>query len=217
MSGRERRASQAAAVFWRDVAAAGIELRTARLSAGLTMEAVGRAAGVSRSTVLRTERGRPPGPRPDVLARHASAVGLRARLRLYPDGSPLRDAGQVDLMRRLRVRVGSAARWATEVPIPLERDPRAIDAVLTYPEWRCGIEFIVRLYDCQGQLRPIHLKQRDAGLQRMVVVVRATHANRRAVRAAGSYLAEAFPLGTRATLAALEAGRDPGVNGLVLL
>lgn len=209
--------TQASALFWRDVSTAGIELRTARLSAGLTMETVGRAAGISRTTVMRTERGRPPGPRPDVLARQAAAVGLRARLRLYPDRSPLRDAGQIDLMRRMRDRIGSGPRWATEVPIPLEHDPRAIDAVLTYPDWRCGIEFLVRLHDCQAQLRAIHLKQRDAGLHRMVVVVRATHANRHAVRAAGPYLAEAFPLGTRATLAAMDAGRDPGMNGLVLL
>ena len=172
---------------------------------------------MSHPRLRRIERGRLPAPRPDVLARHAAAVGLRARLKLYPEGSPLRDAGQVELMRRLRERVGSAGRWAIEVPIPLDRDQRAFDAVLTFDGWRCGVELITRLYDCQAQLRAIHLKQRDAGLQRMVAVVRASHANRRAVRAAGPYLAEAFPIGTRATLAALDAGVDPGANGLVLL
>lgn len=210
--------SQASHLFWRDVVTAGAELRTARLAAGLTLESVGRAIGVSHVTVLRTERGIAPGPRPDVLARHAAAVGLRARLKLYPEGSPLRDAGQVELMRRFRARLGSApARWATEVPIPTDRDQRAFDAVLTFDGWRCGVELITRLHDCQAQLRAIHLKQRDAALDRMVVVVRATHANRRAVRAAGPYLAEAFPADTRITLAALSGGVDPGANGLVLL
>lgn len=209
--------SQASHLFWRDVATAGAELRTARLAAGLTLESVGRAIGVSHVTVLRTERGVAPGPRPDVLARHAAAVGLRARLKLYPEGSPLRDAGQIELMRRLRERIGSVPRWATEVPIPADRDQRAFDAVLSYDGWRCAVELITRLHDCQAQLRAIHLKQRDAGLHRMVAVVRASHANRRAVRAAGPYLAEAFPIGTRATLAALGAGLDPGANGLVLL
>jgi len=60
-------------------------------------------------------------------------------------------------------------------------------------------------------------KQRDSGVSSMVLVVAATHANRRAVAEAGSVLRAAFPLGTRAILAALRSGRDPGGNGLVFL
>jgi len=50
----------------------------------------------------------------------------------------------------------------------------------------------------------------------MFIVVPVTHANRRAIREAGAYLAEGCPLGTR-RLSALAAGRDPGGNGIVLL
>ena len=120
-------------------------------------------------------------------------------------------------MIRFRERIGDVGRWTTEVPVPIPGDPRAIDAVLTLERCRCGIEFIMRLHDCQAQLRPIHLKQRDAQLDRMIVVVPATHANRRAIHEAGPYLAEAFPLGTRRILSALTAGLDPGGNGIVLL
>ncbi len=61
------------------------------------------------------------------------------------------------------------------------------------------------------------MKARDLGVGRVVVVVNVTEANRRALGAAVDVLAVSFPLGTRATLAALSAGRDPAANGLVLL
>ena len=54
-------------------------------------------------------------------------------------------------------------------------------------------------------------------MSRLVVVVRATHHNRTALGSAADVLATTFPLGTRATLAALAAGEDPGENGIVLL
>ena len=151
-----------------------------------------------------------------LLARHAAAVGLRARIRLYPGGGPLRDAGQVALIRRFRERVGNPGRWAFEVPIPLANDQRALDAVLTVAGGRIGLEFYVRLADCQAQLRAANLKQRDAGLDRMVIVVKATHANRRALGEAASAIADAFPGTTRRLLAALAAGEVPPANGVIL-
>ena len=36
------------------------------------------------------------------LARHGAAVGLRLHARFYPTGGGLRDAAQLDLLRRLR-------------------------------------------------------------------------------------------------------------------
>jgi predicted AlkP superfamily phosphohydrolase/phosphomutase len=49
------------------------------------------------------------------------------------------------------------------------------------------------------------------------MLIKASHANRAALATAADVLATAFPLTTRATLAALTAGEDPGENGLVLL
>jgi hypothetical protein len=80
-----------------------------------------------------------------------------------------------------------------------------------------GLEFVTRFHDCQAQLRSGLQKQRDAGLLRLVFVVKATHANRRAVAAAADLIATTFPLGTRAVLAALRSSRDPGANGLIFI
>ena len=121
----------------------------------------------------------------------------------------MRDAGQVALIRRFRERIGHAGRWAFEVPIPVPGDQRALDAVVTVESGRIGIEFYVRLADCQAQLRAAHLKQRDAGLDRMLIVVKATHANRRALREAAPAIADTFPGTTRSLLATLSAGELP--------
>jgi len=151
-----------------------------------------------------------------LLARHAAAVGLRTRIRLFPGDGALRDAGQVALIRRFRERIGNAGRWAFEVPIPLPGDQRALDAVLAVAGGRIGLEFYVRLADCQAQLRAAHLKQRDADLDRMVIVVKATHANRRALREAARAIADTFPGSMRHLLATLAAGELPPANGVIL-
>jgi hypothetical protein len=81
---------------------------------------------------------------------------------------------------------------------------------------RIGLEFYVRLADCQAQLRAAHLKQRDAELDRMVIVVKATHANRRALREAAPAIADTFPGSTRRLLAVLAAGEVPTTDGVIL-
>jgi transcriptional regulator with XRE-family HTH domain len=217
MPSHERRLSRAEWQMRRDVEEAARELRMARLREGLTLRRVGQSAQMSFITIHRTERAERPWPRPEMLARHAAAVGLRARIKLYPGDDPIRDAGQVALIRRLRERIGQVGKWEFEVPIPQMMDQRAIDAVLTLPAGRVGFEAWVRLADAQAQLRAAHLKQRDAELARMVVVVKATHANRRALAAAGAGAFEAFPGSTRRILAALSAGQIPDANGVVLI
>lgn len=218
MGNRERRIPRAVALVRHDLIEAGVDLRTARLRAGLTAADVAAAIGSSESSVLRTERAVQPGVRPEVLARHAAALGMRARIHVYPDGDPIRDAAQVALMRAFRQRIGTAAPMTLESLVDgSERDRRAFDAILTLPGCRCGLEFYTRFHDCQAQVRAAHLKFRDAGVDRLTLVVKATHANRLAVAAAADILATTFPMGTRHVLAALSAGRDPGGNGLVLL
>jgi hypothetical protein len=170
--------------------------------------------GVSHATVLRNERGYRGVP-PTLLAKHAAAVGLRVRIKLYPEGEPIRDAGQVALIRRFREHVGERGRWTFEVPIPLPGDQRALDAVLTLPAGRIGMEFYTRLADVQAQLRTANLKKRDADLDRLVVVIQATRANRRAVREAGSVMAD-FPGSGRRLLTALVAGEMPTADGIII-
>ena len=220
MPSRERRSSRAAASMDRDLSRAGEELREARLRAGLRLEDVGAAIGVSPATILRTERAVGPGVRPPLLSAHAAAVGLRARVLLFPAGEPLHDAPQVKLLRSFRERIGSSVPMDLERPvvlIPGSGDRRAFDAVLRLPGCECGIECYTRFHDCQAQVRAALLKQRDAQLCRLILVVAATRANRVAVSGAADLIASAFPLVTRSVLASLRQGHDPGANGLVFI
>lgn len=220
MTSRERRATRATFSMRRDVRKAGDDLREARLRAGLTLEQVATAIGVSAPTVLRTERAIGPGARPELLAGHAEAVGLRARLLLYPADDPIRDSAQVRLIRSFRGAIGPLASMDLERPVVLtagSTDRRAFDAVIRLPSGECGVECYTRFHDCQAQLRAALLKQRDAQLGRLLIVVRGTHTNRRSVAAAADLIRLNFPLGTRAVLLALRAGRDLEANGIVML
>jgi transcriptional regulator with XRE-family HTH domain len=214
MPNREQRLARAASWMGRDLDDAASELRQARRRAGLTAQAVASVLGVSHPTVLRNERGYRGMP-PILLAKHAAVVGLRVRIKLYPDGEAVRDAGRVALIRRFREEMGEHGKWAFEVPIPRSGDQRALDAVLTVAGGRIGLEFYTRLADVQAQLRAANLKKRDAELDRLVVVVQATRANRRALREAGTVLVD-FPGSGRRLLATLAAAEVPATDGVIL-
>jgi transcriptional regulator with XRE-family HTH domain len=216
MPNRVRRIDEAAATGRRLQADLGAELRNARLAGGLRQVAVARAIGMSNARVSRVEHGLLRGLSIADLARHGAAVGLRLHARFYPTGGGLRDAAQLDLLRRLRARIGDRWRWQLESPLPIPGDQRAFDALLTGAT-TVAVEAITRLHDAQAQLRAAALKQRDGGVPRLVILLSATLHNRTAVASAGDVLATTFPLGTRATLNALSQGQDPGDNGIVLL
>src|SRR5436189_5271363 len=99
--GPVRRAMQTAAEDDRRIRT---DLRNGRLTAGLSRETVGRAIGLPRSVVERIESG----TRRTTLAESAAfgaAVGTDVRMRAYPAGDALRDAGQLRLLERLRSRL----------------------------------------------------------------------------------------------------------------
>ncbi len=54
-------------------------------------------------------------------------------------------------------------------------------------------------------------------IDRLIVLVSATNANRLALRTAEPILRQTYPLAGRRLLAALSAGLDPGANGVLFL
>jgi len=188
-------------------------IRQARRAAGLTQTVVARRGKLSQATVSRIERGATAASVDD-LAALASVVGLDLVVKLYPGGSPVRDAAHVRIMSRLKALLPAAMRLAAEVPIPIPGDQRAVDAMVVDPPLRVGFELESRLLDAQGLARRVALKQRDARLARMVLVVPDTPANRAAAASGQATLDAGFPVGHRATLAALRAGELPKGNGI---
>jgi transcriptional regulator with XRE-family HTH domain len=193
------------------------EIRLARIISGLRQTDLARATRTTQARVSRVERGVAADIGLPELARLAGAVGLRLAARCYPSGEPLRDAGQIALLERLRLQIAPAWGWRTEVPVSTPRDLRAVDAVLTLGGCSIAVEAWTRLADLQAQSRSAQLKRRDIDATRLIILLADTWANRRACRSASDHILASFPLGTRATLAALRAGRDPGADGIVMM
>jgi transcriptional regulator with XRE-family HTH domain len=194
----------------------GNELANARQAAGISQAALARALGWSQSKVSRIECGQRASVTLDEIACFASLVGLQFSPRLFVGGPRLRDATQLGTIESYR-RFVSSCGWdcRIEEPLPITGDPRAFDLVIRRRAVRVAHEFISRLRDAQGQVRPILVKQRDAGVGSLILVLRDTVENRRAVGEAGAMLTDVFPLGPRALLTAIREGRDPGGNGIV--
>jgi transcriptional regulator with XRE-family HTH domain len=195
----------------------GRELRLARVTAGKTQRHVAHRLGTSQSRVSTIERGRCASATVLQLSRHAASVGLRLHIAAYPGGRRLLDAPQLALLNRFRARIAAIWRWEQEVPVPIEGDLRAADARITGGGSTVVVEAITRLADVQAQTRAAQLKRRDLGAQRLILLLAATAANRRAVREAGPALSDAFPITARAALEALAVGRDPGGDALIFL
>lgn len=194
----------------------GRELRVARMTSGRSQASVATRLGASQSWVSLAERGRLPLAVPD-LARHAAAVGLTTWIRLFPDGRLLLDAPQLALLARFRPRLHANWTWDVEVTMPDARDLRAADCRITIPGCSIVVEAITRLVDVQAQVRAAQRKRRDLAATRLILLLAATRANRRATHEAGAPLLEAFPMSPRVALQALAEGRDPGGDVILIL
>jgi transcriptional regulator with XRE-family HTH domain len=189
----------------------------ARTQAGLSLRAVADAAHVDHVQLWKLERGRHSGLEIEAIAALGSVVGLDVRLRAFPGGDAIRDAGQQRLLERLRREIHPDLRWRTEVPLAVSGDLRAWDAVIGGRGWAVAVESETVLIDLQAVERRLELKRRDdAGrIDHLVLLVADTPRNRAALASAPAAFA-ALPARTRAVLATIRAGRLPPSDGIVI-
>jgi len=180
------------------------------------LRAAGAAAGISHSSFGRIERGLIHSVSIDRLCRAAAAVGLRLSIRFYPSGDPVRDSAHSRLLVGFRGRLPTGTPWATEVPLPIPGDLRALDAQATLDRV-VGIEAETHLTDLQALERRLALKKRDAHLDRLVLLVADTKHNREVLGIHREALRSGFPLDTRGMLAHLGRGLAPPADGIVIL
>lgn len=194
----------------------GLVVLEARKGAGVTQKVLSAAVGISRSYLSRIEHGHVRNLNLALATRLCAVLGLDLVVKAYPSGAPIRDAGQVQLLQRFDREVSPAYRRRNEAGTSIPGDPRAWDRRLDGPV-SIGVEGETRLADVQALERKLSLKQRDSGVERLILVVRDSRHNREVLRLTMPTLRQTFPLGTREVLAALRAGRDPGANGIVVL
>jgi transcriptional regulator with XRE-family HTH domain len=214
---RTRRIDRARWKADRSLSLIGDELRETRLSAALTQRELGRVIGLSPAEISRIERGRSPQVPYRTLVLVAGALGLDLPLRPFPNGDPIRDAGQLELLARFRAVVGDGYRHRTEVPLGIPGDRRAWDEVLERDGWSIPVEAETRLRDTQALRRRLALKCRDAHVDALLLVVADSRHNRHVLRLAQDDFAESFPSGGRDALAALRRGDRPASSAVLLV
>ncbi len=192
------------------------EARTARLLAGLSQRDVAGSLDISRSQYSRIERGRSPDLTLDMAIRLFTVLGHDLAVRAYPSGDPIRDAAQSALLGRLCARCHPSIRWATEVPLPIPGDLRAWDATAIWTV-RIGIEAETRVRDLQALERRLALKQRDGGMDRVLLLVLDSRLNRQVLHQHADWVMTRFPVPGRRALELLGAAVDPGGDALILL
>jgi transcriptional regulator with XRE-family HTH domain len=188
-----------------------------RLNLGLTQRSVAAALGISPSKLARWEHDRPPHPTILDAAAWLNVLSLDLVLKTYPGSARLRDTAHVRLVSRFLAVVPASVPRRLEAPIPIARDLRAWDVLLTLGQSRVGVAVETRLRDWQELLRREQHKARDSGVHHLILVLANTHWNRRAVEEAGVALRTELPLDGRAIRSALRLRRDPGAGGLLFL
>ena len=201
MATRDRPIDRAAMRTGHDLVRIGEEVRIARLSWGLSQARVARAAGGSQAQVSRLEHGRVRHVDVVMVSLVLAATGLRLTFRTFPEGSPIRDAAHVTLLRRIRDRLAPAWTWRLEVPVRVPSpgspgpDLRRWDAVARIGGVTVAFEAETRLYDVQAQFARALSKQAAGGVDRVVTVVAETRHNRRVLAETEPLLRGDFPLG----------------------
>ena len=218
MAPKSRRGDVATQEARRASARIAIELRDARLAAGLSLSTAARAVGMSAAQLGRVERGEIGHPTMEQVWRAAAAVGLRPALNLYQAGSPVRDRAQLALLARFEARLGGSLRLRREVPLPIAGDPRAWDGMIEGGEGPFFIEGESHIRDAQALERRMRLKVRDDPRATLVILVASRSVHNRAVL--GEFrevLRDLLPLDGGPILRAIAAGRRPRASGIVLV
>ncbi|HET7182662.1 MAG TPA: helix-turn-helix domain-containing protein, partial [Candidatus Limnocylindrales bacterium] len=153
------------------------EAEAARIARGTSYADIARALRMSPTQVANILRSRSPDLTIVRASQLLAALGLKLAASAFPEGEPVRDAGQVALLGRLRARLHAALTWSDEVPVielPVAGviDHRAWDAGIDGPACRCRVDAETRVGDLQAVERRVALKQRD-GREPCVLLVLA--------------------------------------------
>lgn len=191
-------------------------IHEARIGLSISLTRLAEMAGVSRSKLWRIEKGL--AGKLDLIetARLCQVLGLDLAVRTFPTAAAIRDVGHVRLMDRFAAATPRIA-WRREHAIPIQGDLRAWDLFAVVDGVTVAVTAETRLRDEQALLRREHAKMRDGGVERLILLIADTRANRTTLTAIRQSLRADFPLDTRQVLSALRSGRPPGSNGLVVL
>ena len=193
------------------------ELHNERELAGLSQRALARQLGISQSELSRLERFSFAAVPLVRISEIASILGLEISATLHRKGDAVRDSGQQSAIARFLGMVSPAYVSRREVLLPHVGDTRAWDLLLRLGALLVGVEVETRIRDVQALVRRIRERERDGGVDVVLLVVSDTAHNRALVGELREALGPRFATAPKLVMAALRAGRAvPGSAVLVV-
>jgi len=193
-------------------------LRDERIGLEVSQRFLAGQLGCSQSEYSRLESGaQPETVRLVRLAEVAALLGLELSLGLHPAGHPIRDKGQLALIRRFRAELPAAFDVRAEVPFPAPGDPRVWDLVLRLDDVLIGVEAETRVRDMQALVRRMRGRERDGGVDVVLLVLSDSRLNRRLVGELRTALGEGWESSQRRVFGALRTGQVAPGSGVQLV
>lgn len=194
------------------------ELVQARQSASVSQRALASLLGCSQSEISRLEHVVKVDNVSFVqVSEVAALLGLELGAGLHAAGEAIRDKGHQALIRRFRALLSPAYRVLAEVPLPTPGDRRSWDLLLRLPAQLIGVEAETRIRDMQRLVRHVHMRERDGGVDAIILLLAATRTNRHLVDELQIALAPSYATSPKHLLRALRSGQPISGSGIVLL
>jgi transcriptional regulator with XRE-family HTH domain len=196
------------------------ELRLRRSTLSVSQAQMAQELGVSQAQLWRIEAGQIGDLTVVRLAEMASVLGLEPSITLHDVDDPIHDKGQQPLARRFEALLAPVWSVTSEALLPMPGDRRAWDKLLRLrgPEpCLVGADLETRIRDIQALVRRTRLRERDGGVDHILIVLSASATNRRLVDDLRDALGPEYATPPRRILAALRAGRPLPGSGVLLI
>lgn len=193
------------------------ELRDERQLAGLSQRALANQLGISQAELSRLEQFGFSAVPLIRLSEMASVLGLELSASLHRKGDAVRDSGQQAAVKRILECVSPAYVVSREALLPNVGDQRSWDILLRLESLLVGVEVETRVRDMQALVRRIRERERDGGVDDVLLVLSDTSHNRELVGQLTEALGPRFRTPPKLILAALRAGRPLPGSGVILI
>lgn len=194
------------------------ELVQTRQSASISQRALAALLGCSQSEISRLEHLVKVDNVSFVqVSEVAALLGLELGAGLHAAGEPIRDKGHQALIGRLRVLLSTAFKVLAEVPLPTPGDRRSWDMLLRLPAQLIGVEAETRIRDMQRLVRHVHQRERDGGVDAIILLLADSRTNRDLVDELREALGPGYAVPPRLLFKALRSGQPISGSGVILL
>ena len=193
------------------------ELRDERQLAGLSQRALANQLGISQAELSRLEQFGFSAVPLIRLSEMASILGLELSASLHRKGDAVRDSGQQAAVKRILECVSPAYIISREALLPNVGDQRSWDILLRLESLLVGLEVETRIRDVQALVRRIRERERDGGVDDVLLVLSDTSHNRELVGQLRDALGPRFATPPKLILAALRAGEPVPGSGVILI